>query len=297
MDILNKLNKRASEFKKHPLTDKNIFRAIGAYLCFNIYSFFKEEIKYNWVGELKFIARKGDAGIVANIYFGLYEFKESAFLLHFLRKEDIFLDVGANLGHYSLLASGITRSHSIAVEPVPQSLAQLAKQIELNHLDKKITIHNLGVSDEASKLYFSTDRGTMNRVVDENYGNSVKIPVSTIDEIASGLAINLMKIDVEGFEKKVLLGGSRTLQNKSLKAIIIEINHNTQKYGVKAKEIVDLLMIKGFHPYDYNPENRQLIKLNSYNHMQFNTIFVRDFEYVQQRIVHSNPFIVRNKKF
>lgn len=84
-------------------------------------------MKCNWIHGPQFYARKGDAGIVANNYFGLFEFEDSMFALQFLRSQDTFLDVGANLGHYSILVSGIHNCSSIAIEPIPSTFQQLKK--------------------------------------------------------------------------------------------------------------------------------------------------------------------------
>jgi len=60
-------------------------------------------ILYPYVGNLSYLARPGMAGIVGNIYMGLEDFEEQSFLLHLLQPGDLFVDVGANMGAYSLL--------------------------------------------------------------------------------------------------------------------------------------------------------------------------------------------------
>ncbi|MFB9271733.1 MULTISPECIES: FkbM family methyltransferase [Flavobacteriaceae] len=290
-----KIRKRAKQFKKHPITKRNRARALMSYIFFNIVVLFKNEIIYNWLGGLKIYIRKGDAGIVGNLYFGLYEFNESMFLLHFLREDDVFLDIGSNLGHYSLLASGIHKCKSIAIEPIPKTYKQLLRQINLNNLAGYIKALNIGVSSENLEMYFSTNRGTMNRIVTKGYNNSIKIPVKTVDSIINE-DINLIKIDVEGYEKFVLLGCKETLQKSSLKAIIIEINESGNIYNIKNEEIENILFAHGFIPFKYDPINRKLINLNSYNKEQFNTIFIRDYEFVKERILKSKSINIWNKK-
>ena len=293
MKIVEKLRLRYKQFEKHPLTRENISYSILLYFWFNIYGHFKSQIAFTWINGLKLLIRKGDAGLVANIYFGLCEFQESAFLLHFLRKEDVFVDIGANLGHYSLLASGIADCNSIAVEPVPAVFEQLQKQIILNDLKQKVTTLNIGISDQPGALYFSTDRGTMNRVVSEKYPASVQVPVKTLDQTLAGKNINLMKIDVEGFEEKVLRGGNDTLRNLSLKAVILELNSNNNYYGATNAMVLNYMTEKGFRPYEYIPFHRKLLPLPSYNKSQFNTIFVRDLDFVRSRIISGKKINIR----
>ena len=123
---------------------------------------------------MKFYAQKGDAGIVSNIYHGLYEFEDSIFLLHYVTADDVFFDIGANLGHYSLIMSGSKKCTSYAFEPVPETYQQLEKQVKINHLENLISLHNLGFSDQIGTLHFSTNKGVMNRIVAKNEKNSVK---------------------------------------------------------------------------------------------------------------------------
>lgn len=295
--IISKIAQRNNQFKAHPITKTNRLRSLGRYIYFNFASKFASSQEIKWIGDLKFIAVKGDAGIVPNIYFGLHEFPESIFLLHFLRAEDTFLDIGANVGHYSLLAAGIKKAKSIAVEPVPSTFAKFQQQIALNKLENKITALNIGVGSEAGTLHFSTDKGTMNRVVTADYKNSAVVPIQTIDEVVALEPVNLIKIDVEGFEKFALQGASATLENPALKAVIIEINFSNSFYGVDNLEIVALLEAKGFSPYTYDGTIRKLTALESYNAEQYNTIFIRDLHFVEDRIAKSEKIAIWNTSF
>jgi FkbM family methyltransferase len=294
---LKKLKKRFIRFKAHPLTAQDPWRSFFRYLLFNISLKFKKEIVYNSLGGIKILLRKGDSSVIGNIYFGLQEFTESAFLLHFLRKEDEFLDIGANLGHYSLLASGVCGAKSISVEPVPQTYNQLLRQLTLNELDELVTPLNIGVSSEEGELYFSTDMGPMNRVVNEEYKNAERIKVRTIDSIVKDKEIRLIKIDVEGYEDHVLKGCERIMSTQNLKAVIIELNFLNKIYGGKADEISRYFATKGFSPYEYEPFTRTLSKLNHYNKQQFNTIFIKDLDFVTDRIKNGKIIEIRGKRF
>ena len=297
MKIIKRISQRTSKFKTHPVTKDDELKALFRYVRFHTLNRFVSDIKYKWVGDLKFTASKGDAGIVGNIYFGLYEFEESIFILHCLREYDLFLDVGANVGHYSLLASGINKCRSIAIEPVPETFIKLKKLVELNGLASKIEIMNIGVADKFGELFFSTDRSTMNRIVKSNYKSAVKVKVSTIDSVITSKCPLIIKIDVEGYEKFVLDGGIATLSNTDLKAIIIEINSSVKYYGIKDADIVDIMTRNGFLPYRYEPSTRCLVKLEDYNKTQFNTIFVRDIDFVTDRLKASPAIKILKKVF
>jgi len=104
-----------------------------------------------------------------------------------------------------------------------------------------------------------------------------------------------MKIDVEGYEKFVLEGSQTTLKNENLKAIIIEINFSNKFYGVENEEVAEILIKNNFRPFRYNPLNRQLTELKTYDKEQFNTIFIRDLKFVESRIKESKKIRVWNK--
>jgi FkbM family methyltransferase len=297
MKVIKKIKEKYKQFLIQPVTKDNEIKAIYRYVLFNVKNKMTRQITFNWIEGLKFIARKGDAGIVGNIYFGLYEFEESIFLLHLIKKEDVFIDIGANVGHYSLLMSGVKKCKSIAVEPVPETFKQLVNQVELNNLGELISLLNIGVSDSDGDLFFSTDKGTMNRIVNKNYENLVKVKVSTIDALSESNMPIAIKIDVEGYEKYALMGAQKTLSNHILKVIIVELNESGVKHGIKDDEIYSEIVKFGFKPFSYDAINRKLTPLDSYNKHKFNTLFIRDIEYVKERVSCSKKIRIKNKLF
>jgi Met-10+ like-protein len=79
-------------------------------------------------------------GATGNIYCGLHEFAEMAFTLHLLRPGDLFADIGANVGSYTVLAAGVCGARVVAVEPGPAAGAALAKNIALNRLGDRVSV-------------------------------------------------------------------------------------------------------------------------------------------------------------
>ncbi|WP_170061735.1 FkbM family methyltransferase [Nonlabens arenilitoris] len=233
---------------------------------------------------MKLSIQKGDAGLVGNIYYGLYEFRESLFLLHFLRSEDCFLDVGANMGHFSILTSGSIRNRSICVEPLKSTFNRLKEQVSLNKLDTLVQAHNFGVSSEAGNLFLSNDQGVMNKIVDECHPHASAIDVKTIDQLVNTTTITAVKIDVEGYELQALKGAVKTLNNAALKVIIIELNGSGKYYNIDDDEISNFLVERGFSPFRYMPFTRCLNPVEKYDKNQFNTIFIRDVDFINQRI-------------
>lgn len=217
------------------------------------------------------------------MYFGLAEWRESLFIIRYLDGNDVFLDIGANHGHYSILASGISRCRSYAIEPIPMTYQQLNRNINLNSLEKYIVTYPIGLSNESGTLTFSNDLGTMNKIVFDIGPDTISVNVSTLDLL--GITPTVIKIDVEGFEYDVFKGGKSVLSDNKLQVIICEINFTLRK-GIESKDILDYLKSFGFMPYKFN--GFSLIPISEANLDTFNTIFIRDIEFVEGRILNSD---------
>jgi FkbM family methyltransferase len=192
-----------------------------------------------------------------------------------LDKDDLFIDVGANVGHYSLLAAGICGCEVMAFEPVPLTFSKLNKNVQLNDLTSKIKTFNIGIGDEDSFLNFTTNKDVMNSVAQENDRDVVRIEVRQLNTILKNRNPVFLKIDVEGFEYFVLKGATDVLANVSLKFIIIELNYSTLKFGHTNQEIFDFLISFNFMPIRYDVDKKRMDIIESYNEDKFNTIFVR----------------------
>ena len=122
--------------------------------------------------------------------------------------------------------------------------------------------------------------------------DTTEVSVQTLDGILKSCTCPLLiKIDVEGFETEVLLGGKNTLNNPDLKAVIIELNGSGARYGYKDADIHAMFITAGFRPYAYEPFTRQLTELNAYSD-ESNTIYIRDVDFVKNRIRVSDAFKV-----
>jgi FkbM family methyltransferase len=92
-----------------------------------------------------------------------------AFVLHALRSEDHFVDVGANLGFYTILASGGVGTSCLSLEPIPDTFNQLRRNVQVNGLQERVQALNLGAGRHSDRLCFTSGEGANNRVVDESH--------------------------------------------------------------------------------------------------------------------------------
>jgi FkbM family methyltransferase len=169
------------------------------------------------------IIKKGLTSATGNLYCGLFEYYDMAFLLHFLRPNDLFIDIGANIGWYSLIAAQKIKAenHIYAFEPASNAYQKLLKHISLNEASQ-ISAHNCCIADYEGEIL-------LNICEDDAYNSVGNSPILNIQEQVNSPVINIdafiekyripkvdiIKIDTEGAEMLVLKGAKKTLQKFS----------------------------------------------------------------------------------
>ena len=289
--ITKTLIERYLQLVNHPLV---VYPLIGLikYIYINLrIRIYHKPIKIKWLNNLRYHLSLGDCGgIIGNYYFYIYDFEESIFLIHYLTDLDMFIDVGSNHGHYTMISSGICGSKTLSIEPVKETFNRLKMNIELNELDN-VVMYNLGISDSEGKLFFTNDKGPMNMVINQTNGRNIeKVKVTTLDNLLDiDDNVSVLKIDVERFEKQVLIGSRNLLKNDTLNVIIIELF-----YGIGEEEILSILNENGFSPYKYIYPDNELVPLEKKNFDSYNTIFIRNINFVKNRIKQKSVIINKN---
>ena len=243
----------------------------------------------------KILAKKGLTGATGNIYCGLHEFNDMAFLLHFLREGDLFLDIGANVGSYTILSASEVGAQTISFEPIPATFKILEDNIKVNKVQRLVELKNYGVGSENGVIRFTSGLDTVNHVASASDKDTVEVNVVTIDSEVQITKPCLIKIDVEGFETEVINGMTNTLKNENVKAIIIELNGSGNRYGYDESQIQQKLIEAGFNPYNYSTFDRKIIQANKAE--SDNLIFIRNTGFVTDRITHARIFDILNVKF
>lgn len=277
----------------HPLNRGQRLRAVLRFVKWQVGSrLVPGSIVYDWVRDSRFLVKTGETGLTGNIYTGLQEFSDMGFLLHVLRDEDLFVDVGANVGSFTILASSAVGARSIAFEPVPGTFERLTENIHLNRLGERVMAENKGVGARRGNIRFTNDSDTTNHALasDEQHVNTVDVEVTTLDDSLREESPALMKIDVEGYETPVLEGAQRALGNPSLHSVIMELNGSGERYGHDESKILELMLDFGFKTYSYDPLKRVLLSLEGKNLDSGNTLFIRNSSFVEER-VRSAPMV------
>jgi FkbM family methyltransferase len=169
----------------------------------------------------------------------------------------VLVDVGANVGMYTVLAA-VTRQVTVhAFEPESQNYALLNQNIAANQLSDRVAAYPLALSDEmaASRLFLSqfTAGGSCH-----SFGEDVGFDLKprghafaqgsfsvTLDQLVKGGAVpvpDYIKIDVDGFEHKVIEGARETLANLKVKEILVELNTHLPEHNA----VIERLHALGF---------------------------------------------------
>ncbi|MEY2408078.1 MAG: hypothetical protein QOF48_748 [Verrucomicrobiota bacterium] len=215
---------------------------------------------------------------------GLCEYEEMVFVMHFLRPDDLFVDVGSNVGAYTLLGSGVAGANTIAVEPSPSTFRYLRQNVLLNELTDRVTTVHAALGRKEGRLKLTEHLGTENYVCPSGgaSGPSVEVNVTSLDVLLRDKKPALIKIDVEGFETEVLAGAVETLARSSLQSMIVERADNAVRYGYDEAALHRQIQEKGFLPFAYNPETRSLTRLAPDSHG--NIIYLRDPDATAKRL-------------
>ncbi|MBN8891730.1 MAG: hypothetical protein BGP12_04365 [Rhodospirillales bacterium 70-18] len=228
----------------------------------------------------------------------LWDFPEQAFLLHLLRPGDIFVDAGANVGGYTVLASAVAGATSHAFEPVPRTYAELRRNLRLNDIESLVQAHCCALGETAGVSVMTAGQGGMNHIVASPAGaDTVEVRTDRLDHVLAGAAARLIKMDAEGFELSILRGAPDTLANPGLQAVIVELNGSGGRYGVSDDDVHREISRFGFQPCGYDARTRALTPLGDYNRSGMNTLYVRDRAAVAERVAAARPFRLRDRNF
>ena len=260
----------------HPLARRNRFASLSRMIRWQLSTRIHPlPTVLPYIEDTSLIVERGMHGATGNYYFGLHEFSDMSILFHFLRPSDTFLDVGANIGSYTVLASGVCKAKSISLEPAPSTFKHLLKNIRHNSIGHLVTAYCCAAGKKVDKTIFSIDRDTVNSIVDESFkGRTTVVEVTTLNHLLASHHPSIWKLDVEGHEYAVLMGASEVLLNPKLSIIILEGNDLA---------VQEILHKAGFTRAEYEPFSRQLSPVSSGHYPSLNMIWVRNWKHVQDR--------------
>jgi FkbM family methyltransferase len=218
----------------------------------------------------------------AVLYCRLPEWEDMRFMLDYLGDGDIFIDVGSNVGAYTLLASAIEGVDIIAFEPSTENRWRLEENVRINGLDRRVEVVGHAVGAHGGEAAFTIGLDTVNHLVE---GNGVPpsaaehVRVVTLDGAVSGVTrrrrVALVKIDVEGTEALVLAGAEAMIAESS-PSFIVERNDPTALGTFFADH--------GYVTCQYDPMARMLETCSISDATGNNVIAVRNIQDARARL-------------
>lgn len=201
--------------------------------------------------------------IQRDMYAGMYEPFEAGYLKRFLRPGMRVVDVGANIGYYTWLASSCVgpQGRVLSFEPGPYAFERLERVIRENRI-ANVECRRMALSDHAGRATLYVPQRAAG-----NYNPSftaylpdmlaVEVGVERLDDALgrSGFTqVDLMKVDVEGHEQEVFRGGERWLREGRIKAVLCELNQDSQKgVGSSCGSLEESLKAAGFRVAEIFP--------------------------------------------
>jgi FkbM family methyltransferase len=268
MKAVGAVSNLARFFSTHPLTRDAPFEAWARFVSSQVRSRIQDEVTVSWIGGQRLAVRRGMTGATGNIYVGLHEFADMMLPLHLLREGDLFLDIGSNVGTYTILASGVRRATTWAFEPDPETMAALKRNIDLNDLNGRVVVHELALGDTDGTVSFTRGLDTVNRVATGGEASVRTVPIKRLDTLTGNNRPLMIKMDVEGYEEPVVRGALGLLAGDSPQG----------SKGSKPHLTTTASDVRIYDPF------RRALTATPNDQPSSNAVFVRDWEFVAARL-------------
>jgi len=200
-----------------------------------------------------------------------------------LKKGDVFVDVGANIGLLSLKAASLVGPTGTvySIEPHPRIYRYLVGNVHLNRFTN-VRALNIAIGDKESITQLTNMRSDdSNRV---SPGGGIEVPISTLDRILANEVreIDCLKGDVEGMEKFVLLGARKVLQRTQ--CVYFETKEkNFRHYGYSTPELLEIMQELGFRVLRFVGVQLQDVPADHVSEHLANFLAVRDLDDFMER--------------
>jgi methyltransferase, FkbM family len=202
--------------------------------------------------------------------FKFYEKDEIDFILKLIRENSTILDIGANIGWYSLkIAKNIDNVEIIAFEPIPKTFKYLKENIDLNHVSN-IKTFNYGLSDEEKDISFyyypegscNASAANLSRRKDVD---KITCKLTTIDKFAAdkNISVDFIKCDVEGSELFVFKGAIKTIKRDKPIIFTELLRKWAAEFNYHPNNVISLLKKSGYLCFTINNGNlNEIIEIN-----------------------------------
>ena len=211
------------------------------------------------------------------LYFGFLDVGVAS-LLALCKKNSVVIDIGTNIGWTVLNFARISKTGMvIGFEPDPYNYSVCKSNIERNAFSNLLVLP-FGLGETAAELKMEVrtpDNRGGNRIATTPGNGSVNVSVKRLDDVEEVLkltTIDLMKLDVEGYELKVLRGGKQIIQ-KFMPTLFIEVDDNNLKdQGDSATSLISFLQSAGYDSIIHAETKENISTATNFAHCHFDII-------------------------
>ena len=247
----------------HPANQGKKFTAISQALSWQTYKRILKNPRVLDFHGLKFLAFPDSSAASSVVYFNcLPDYDEMQFIKRKLKPGDNFIDIGANIGIYSLLAASLVGdSGSVhAFEANPAMANKLKQQINYNKLSN-IHLYNLAVADQNGKMQFvlTKDDCTAHITNEDSYNKDlITVNTVTLDQCLPQKKFAMGKMDIEGAEILALKGAENLLQAANPSIWQLELAGYTKRHGYRSDQVLEYLNEFDYRCAVYNSTAQKL---------------------------------------
>jgi FkbM family methyltransferase len=211
-----------------------------------------------------------DSVLCRLIYCDRFEWRERQFLKNYLKPGDIFVDVGANIGLFTLIASRLVGAGGkvVAFEPSAKTFDRLAGNVELNRMNN-VQCFQMALSDRSGRIQMNSSLDgydAWNSMAPPHAGSAFAtetVSAVTWDDFAGEHhlrgCVTMMKIDVEGWENHVLSGGIEAFSRPDAPVLQVEFTDQAaQSAGSSCQALYRQLEALGYQMFLYDEKSRSI---------------------------------------
>lgn len=254
--ILAGYKKSLESLKGHGLTKnrfvKNSFRLVNSLAMSRL-----KESRIEINGQIMYIDEKDSLGLSFN---GFFEPKETEVVKKEIKKNDVVIDIGANIGYYTLIFAQLVgpKGKVVAFEPDPANFELLKKNVLVNKYENVI-LENKAVSNKNGnlKLFLSTKNNGMHRTYPSKWCNeSIEINSIRLENYFSNEEkIDFVKLDIEGAEYDALMGMKSIIKNNKELVVFTEfVPSSLEEHGTNPEDVLDFFLNEEFKIFRINDD-------------------------------------------
>jgi FkbM family methyltransferase len=219
-----------------------------------------------------------------------YEPLETEIVRRYLRPDDVFLDIGANVGWFTMVASTIVgnKGHIHSFEPRRPTVNYLKRSIALSGLRDLVTVHDFGLADAPREMTLAWEPATRNpghtylTSANSQASSSVETqtaPVHRLDDLGIK-RVDLIKMDIEGAELLALKGAVNTIEaNRPIVLSEVYPKQLSEVSGAEAKDFFGWFHTRGYRSYvvDAQRNGEEITDFPANWHKELlNVLFIQD---------------------